>query len=404
LRVLIFSQYFTPELLAAAARLHPIAKLLAQSGAEVEVICEVPNYPDGVVQDGYRGRLVVNREFDGFRVRYVWVKAATVKTTRTRLLSYGSYAFMAAAVGVAARRPDMVFVSSPPLPAAAAAAAVAARHRVPWVFDVRDPWPEAAVALGELTNSRVIGAAEWLERRLYESASAIVTVTESFRADIAAKVSDPGKITVIPNGTTRMWLDVGASDVDRSHLGITSQRFVWTYAGNVGIAQGLETAVDAAALLGEEFELLVIGDGSVLDRLRERASERASGRVSFKGLVQPDVAARCLRASDALLVPLGTQPQLEKFVPSKLFDFCAVGRPVIIAAAGEAPRLVAEADAALSVPPGDASSLAGAVRRLRDDSDLRERLGRQGREFASGYLRERQVERLHGLLRSVARL
>lgn len=401
MRILILTQHFTPEVTAARSRLHPIAELLARGGDEVEVICEVPSHPEGVVQQGYRRRAVVKRELDGFQVRHVWVRASPAKTTASRLLFYGTYAVMGTVVGSLRRRPDVVLCSSPPLPAAAAAALVAARHRVPWVFDVRDPWPEAAVALGELTNPRMIRVAERLERRLYVSAAAIVTVTEPFRADIAAKADDPAKITVIPNGTTPMWLEAGEAEVDRAALDLPEDRFVWTYAGNVGIAQGLEAAIEAADQLGDGFQLMVIGEGPLLGRLRERAKALAPGQVVFRDLMQPAEAARHLRASDASLVPLGAQPELAKFVPSKLFDCCALGRPVIVAAAGEAPRLVAESEAALTVPPEDAAALAAAVRRLRDEPELGARLGERGREFAAGYLRERQVDRLREVLRAV---
>ena len=403
MRILVFSQYFTPEVTAARARLHPIAKHLAERGHEVEVICEVPNHPEGVILDEFRRRAVVRREFEGFSVRYVWVSTSPVKTTWSRMRFYGSYALMASLIGCTSRRPDVIFVSSPPLPAAAAAAVAAKRFRVPWVFDVRDPWPEAAVALGELTSPSVIRAAEWLERRLYASAAAIVTVTEPFRADIATRTPNPAKIAVIPNGTTRLWLDAGAVDPDRSEFQLPTDRFVWTYAGNVGIAQGLEIAVDAAALLGDGFELMVVGSGPVLDQIRRRAEDRAPGRVSFKGLLQPEQAARFLRASDALLVPLAVKPELRKFVPSKLFDCCAVGRPVIVAADGEAARLAKASEAALVVPAGDAGALADGLRRLRDDVDLRERFSERGREFAARFLREDQIGNLEDLLASVAR-
>jgi glycosyltransferase involved in cell wall biosynthesis len=401
LRILLFSQHFAPEITAAVTRVHPIAKLLAERGHEVRVIAAVPNHPEGVIHDGYRRRAVARRQLDGFEVRYAWVRTSPDKGITSRLLLYGTYAAMAAAVGSASRRPDVIFASSPPLPTAAAAAVVARRHRAPWVFDVRDPWPEAAVALGELTNPRLIRAAEWLERRLYASAAAIITVTEPFRADIATRVDDPGKISVIPNGTTQMWLNAGTQEVDRGALGLPGDRFLWTYAGNVGIAQGLDAAIDAAAVLGDEFELMVIGAGPMLAELRERA-KRCGGRVSFRDLMQPADAARYLRASDALLVPLGNRPALAKFVPSKLFDCCAVGRPVIVSAQGEAPRLAREAGAALTVPPGDPEALAMAVRRLRDKPELREQLAGNGRAFAAGYLRERQVERLEELLRLLA--
>jgi glycosyltransferase involved in cell wall biosynthesis len=401
-RILIFSQYFTPEVTAARARVHPIAQHLAERGHEVEVICEVPNHPEGIVQDGYRRKAVVKKRIDGFDVRYVWVRTSPVKTTASRALLYATYTAAATIAGAVGKRPDAILVSSPPLPAATAAMIVARRFRVPWVMDVRDPWPEAAVALGELTNPRVITALERLERRLYASAAAIVTVTEPFRRDIAAKVEDPSKITIVPNGTTRRWMEAGEAEVDRASLDMPADRFVWTYAGNLGLAQGLIPAVDAAGELGEGFQLQLVGAGPVRPRLEELAAGLHEGAVVFRGLVQPDVAARYLRASDANLVSLGAEPALEKFVPSKLFDCCAVGRPVLLAAAGEPQRLAAAADAAIPIPPEDRGALVAALRRLRDDPAAAKELGENGRRFAAGYLREDSVARLESVLAGVS--
>src|SRR5687768_3448743 len=158
-------------------------------------------------------------------------------------------------------------------------------------MDVRDPWPEAAVALGELSNSRVIAALERLERRLYRSADQIVTVTEPFREDIGRKSSSPEKITVIPNGTTQAWIDAGEGQVDRAEMDMPADRFVWTYAGNVGIAQGMEAAIAAARELGDGFQLQIVGQGPRLARVRELAAELPDGQVVFRGLVEPHVAA-----------------------------------------------------------------------------------------------------------------
>jgi glycosyltransferase involved in cell wall biosynthesis len=392
MRILLLSQYFTPEVTAARVRLHPLAEGLAARGHDVEVICEVPNHPEGIVHDGYRGRPLLRRRLDGFSVRYVWVRASPVKTPRSRLLFYGSYALMGTLAGIASRRPDVVLVSSPPLPAAAAAAAVARLRRVPWVMDVRDPWPEAAVALGELTNPRAIASLERLERHLYASAAAIVTVTEPFREDIEAKVGDPEKVTVIPNGTTDAWIEAGEREEDRAALGMPEDRFVVTYAGNIGIAQGMHAAVEAAALLDDGFQLQVVGSGPRLAEVRAQAAKLPPGRVAFRGVVPPELAARYLRASDASLVPLGGAPELTKFVPSKLFDCCAIGRPVVLSATGEAARLASEAEAALCVAPEDPRALADAIHRLRSDTDLRTRLSCNGREFARHNRRENGVD------------
>jgi glycosyltransferase involved in cell wall biosynthesis len=401
MRVLVLTQHFTPEITAARARLHSFAAGLAGLGHEVEVIAEVPNHPEGVIQPGYRRRAVVRKEIDGFTVRYVWVRARPSKTTFNRLAFYGSYAAMATAAGSLAKRPDVILASSPPLPTGAAAALVAARHRVPWVLDVRDLWPEVAIALGELRGRRAIGLARRLERRLYGSADAIVTVNDAFRADIAARIERPGpeKLSVIPNGTTRDWLDAGGVEVDRAEVDLPNDQFVWTYAGNVGLAQGLDAAVEAAGILGAGFRLVILGNGPLLGKLRERAAALPPGLVELRDPVQPEDARRLMCASDALLVSLDARPGLEKFVPSKLFDCCAVGRPVVLAANGEAPRLAG--DAVLTVPPGDPTALAAAVRSLRKDRGLGVTLAERGRRFASGYLRERQVEQLVVVLEGV---
>jgi glycosyltransferase involved in cell wall biosynthesis len=397
-RVLIFTQYFTPEVGATQTRLHTFAAGLAVRGHDVEVICEVPNHPQGLVRPGYGERLVDRRSLDGFRVRYVWVRTSPTKTTPSRLAFYGSYMVMAAAVGSFTRRPDVIFASSPPLPVAAAAAIVARRHRVPWVMDVRDLWPEAAVAVGELSNPRMLAAAERLERRLYESAAAITTVTGPFRESIAAKVGDDENIHLIPNGTTRLYLDAANLEPNRASLGLPPDKFIWTYAGNVGVAQGLETAVDAAAILGDGFQLFILGDGPMRRELEERARSLPVGFVAFHEQVAPEEAVAYLRASDALLVPLAADRILDKFVPSKLFDCCAVGRPVIVVSCGEASALAVRAGAALSRPAADAVSLANAVHCLRQDSDLRNRLATAGIRFARLHLRENSVRDFVALL------
>jgi glycosyltransferase involved in cell wall biosynthesis len=176
------------------------------------------------------------------------------------------------------------------------------------------------------------------------------------------------------------------------------------YAGNFGLAQGLDAAVEAAGLLGDDYRLILLGGGPHRDALGELAARVAPGRVEFRDLVQPEEAAGLMRAADALLVSLGSAPELAKFVPSKLFDCAALRRPVILAAAGEAPRIAERSGSALVTSPGDPEAMAAAVRRLRGDAALGERLADAGPALAREHLRERQVERLEEVLaRAVAR-
>lgn len=403
MRVLVFAQYFPPEIGAGQTRVHTFAAGLAARGHDVHVICEAPNHPQGVFQPGYGERLVDRRERDGYKVSYVKVLTGQEKTFVTRLGFYGSYVAAALAVGMATSRPDVIFASSPPLPVGIPPLAAAIRHRCPWVLDVRDLWPEAAVAMGLLSNPRIVDLTDRLARSLYKRADAITTVTEPFRQAIAAKTADHGKIELLPNGTTDFWLGAGEVEVGREELDLPGDGFLWTYAGNMSAAQGLASAVEAARILGDGFRLLMVGEGPERDQLERQAESAPSGSVIFRRQMAPAEAARLLRTSDALLVQLADQPALRDFVPSKLYDCCAVGRPVIVAAAGEPTRLAGETGCGLAVPPGDAGALAAAVRRLRDETELSGRLVAAGRDFAAANVRERQVERLEQLLERVRR-
>jgi colanic acid biosynthesis glycosyl transferase WcaI len=405
LRALLTGQYFPPEITAGANRLHSFAAGLARRGHEIEVVSEVPSHPAGRIEPGYTGRPVIRRSMDGFRVSYVWVRATPSKTPPARLLNYASYAAMATLAGSALKRPDVVLSSSPPLSVGSVGQLLAARHRVPWVLDVRDLWPDVAVVVGELSDGRMLRFAERLERRLYRSAGAITATTDHFKQVIEARGGE-GKAQVIRNGAGPSFLEAGAAPRDPgalAELGIPHNdgRFTWAYAGNLGLAQGLETAVDAARELGDGFRLLLVGEGPRRGRLEQQAEVLPAGSVEFHTPVPPAEASRILRAADALLVPLAANPGLEGFVPSKLFEYAGVGRPLVVAAAGEAAELAEQAGAAVCVAPGDAPALAAAVRRLRDDDALREQLGDRAAEFGREHSRERGVEAMERVLESV---
>jgi glycosyltransferase involved in cell wall biosynthesis len=224
--------------------------------------------------------------------------------------------------------------------------------------------------------------------------------TEPFRDYISSRGAR-GPIELMPNGTTRRWLEVGRAEPEREGAELPADRFVWTYAGNLGIAQGLETAVEAAAILGDGFQLQMVGAGAARGQLERAAAEPGAGDVVFRGPVEIDRAAQIMRASDALLVSLADRAALDRCVPGKLYNSGAVRRPVVVSAAGETKKQSEAAGAALTVTPGDAQGLAHAVRSLRDDPELSGRLIEGGERLAAANLREDALERLSALLTTV---
>ena len=396
MRILVASQYFPPEVGATQNRLGTFVDGLVARGHDVTVLCEQPNHPSGVFRPGF-GRRPVAVERDGRKTVYrLWVAASPRKTTARRLAFYGSYAAGAGLGTAALGGHAVVFTSSPPLPGPLAVAAAARARRVPYVLDVRDLWPAAAEALGELSNRRVLAAFERAERWLYRGAAAVTATTRPFCAHID-RVAGRSVAVHLPNGALDELLALPAQPPPGG------AEFRVGYAGNLGIAQGMGIVLEAAeGLRGEPVRFELVGDGPLAAELRAEVARRGLESIRFTpGIPVEDVAA-FMQSCDAMLVPLRDHPLLRDFIPSKLYDAMAVGRPALVAAAGEATALAEESGCGLAVPPEDGERLAQAIRRLRAEPELARRLGEAGRAAAAGFARSRQVERLEQVLSRAA--
>ncbi|HWG56021.1 MAG TPA: glycosyltransferase [Gaiellaceae bacterium] len=400
LRVILLSQYFPPEVGATQSRMQSFAEHLADRGHRVCVICEFPNHPHGVIPPEYKGMLVEDDLSNAYRVLRVWVRAEQRKTQSTRMAFYLSYMALATAASARAGPADVIVATTPPLFTAVAGAAIARMKRAPLVLDVRDLWPAAAVSLNQI-GPTAARAGAWLERTLYSEAAATVAVTKPFCNHIDGFRRKPPPTALIPNGTLEMFFDL--EPAERRALTPNRDRFVVTFAGTHGIAQGLPSVLDAAERVDSGADFVFIGEGPVREALVADSAARGLANVHFRPQVPLHDMPPLVAASDALLVPLSAHPTFETFVPSKLIDFMAVGRPVILAAAGEAARLVTTAGAGVVVEPENPAALADAVRWLREHPAEAAAMGARGREFARKRLRSVQAERLEELLLSLCR-
>jgi len=403
-RVLVFTQYYPPEVGATQNRLHFFASSLAARGHEVTVVTELPNHPSGIIWPDYRGRAWRRAREDGVDVVRIWVKTAPKKTFATRIQFYLSYAGLgyAAAMLLSGGRHDVVFASSPPLTVGIPAWFYARSRGVPLVLDIRDPWPRIAVELGEMRNPRAIALARRLERTLYRDAAAITAVTRGFVDEIERSGVPRERLTLLPNGTMADVFSPGAPDAAlKESLGLAG-RFVVGYFGTHGIAQDLPNVVEAAALLADDPRLrfVFVGEGPVKADLVARTRALGLDNVLFLPQVPLADAARQIRIADVGLVPLRRIEMFDTFVPSKLFDLMACACPVLLQVDGEARSILEESRGGRFVPPGDPRALAAAIRALAGAPDEeRRRMGEAGAAFVRrSYLREQQVDRLIAVL------
>ena len=398
LRIVLLSQYFPPEVGATQSRMQSFAEYLSARGHQVTVICEFPNHPTGVIPNSYRHHVWEDDRSNPYRVLRVWVKANPEKTQKTRMAFYLSYMALAAAMAPVAGRADVVVATSPPLFTGLAGLALARANRAPFILDVRDLWPAAAVSLDQIPSSRAVALGERLERFLYRRAAVVTAVTEPFLEHIDRVRARRPSSEFLPNGTLDMFFDIEPSQAARSELGVSRDSFVVMFAGTLGIAQALPSVLEAAELVGEGIEFVFVGEGPVRERLVRKAEAKGLRNVHFHPQVPLGDVPPLLAAADALLVTLSAHETFRDFVPSKLIDFMAAGRPVVLAAAGVSAELLHGAEGGIVVSPEDPAALAAAVERLAADPEGAARLARNAREAVRPRLRSAQAARLEEIL------
>ena len=393
MRILILTQYYPPEIGAPQRRLSSLARRLSAMGHAVRVLTAVPNYPEGRVHAEFRRRLLVRETRDGIPVLRAWMWATRSRAVPPRFLSYLSFAASALVAGLCDRRDtDVVLTESPPLFLGATGLLVARARRAAFVLNVADLWPRAAVEMNVVTSRPLIAAARWLERTLYRRASLVMTQTEGMKREIAD--TGAAHTLLFENGVDLEVFRPDAADPERLRaLGLGD--FVVGYAGLHGTCQQLDVVVEAARAMGDDSRttFALFGDGPERERLRGLARDLPA--VRFLPSQAPERMPALVAAWGAGVVTLRDLPVLSAARPSKMFEVMGAGVPLVLAARGEAARIVRDADCGLVVEPGDGRGLADAIARLRDDPALRARLGRNGRRTAeTRFDRARIAERV----------
>ena len=405
MKILMLTQYFYPEVGATQTRIHEFAKNLIEHGHDVTVITEVPNHPIGIIHEKYQGQLFVLEEYDQIRVIRVWVWARQKKNFLNRILFYLSYMVMSFFAGLYFKgRYDIIFATSPPLFVGVSGYLLSIFKHGRFVLDVRDLWPAAATALGELSNRRIVMLAEKIERILYKNAAAIIAVTQGFCEFIRKKVSEDKEIYYIPNGTVIDLFLPQPPDLElKASLGL-QRKFVVTFAGTLGIAQGLWSIIHAAKLLRheEDIALLFIGDGPVKKNLIDLARELQLKNTFFHPQVPINNINPYLNISDVLLVSLKNDVVFDTFIPSKMFDFMSCGKPIILSVDGEARRIFTEAEAGIWVHPENFYEMCDAIIALHEDRELCRHYGENGRNYViKHFSRKEQARKLEKVFESL---
>jgi hypothetical protein len=396
MRILIVTHYFPPEIGAPQARLSELARAWADGGDEVTVLTGMPNHPTGVVPPAYRRRLRLVEQVDGYRVVRTWLYATPNEGFIKKTLGHLSFMITSVLLGTRLIGPaDVVVVSSPTFFSIFGAWAVSKFKRAPLVIDVRDLWPAIFVELGVLTNGRLIALLERCELWAYGQATEVVVVSEGFRQDLIRRGVPAEKVATVRNGADVDRFSPGRDPAPgRERLGAADGDVVALYLGAHGLSHGLDTVVDAAALLadapGAPVRIAMVGEGANRSALEAQVDRLGLKNVIMHPGVPRDEVPDLLAAADICLVPLRDLPLFSTFIPSKIFEYFAVGKPVIGAVRGEAAAILRDGGA-LVIEPGNPAALAEAVAELAGDADRRAAMGGEAREYVATHYDRRQL-------------
>ena len=405
MHILFLSDNFPPEVNAPASRTFEHCRERVRLGHQVTVITCAPNFPKGKVFAGYRNKLWQAEEMDGIRVIRVWSYITANSGFLKRILDYQS--FMATSVVAAwfVRKVDVVVGTSPQFFTACAACATGWLKRVPYVFELRDLWPESIRAVGAMRSSFWLDLLERLELFLYRRAALVVSVTHSFKRNLVDRGIEKGKVVVVTNGvdTTRFKPQPKDRQLEEQ-LGL-SGKFVAGYVGTHGMAHGLETLLKAAKRLqgkGEggarEVVFLFLGDGANKERLVAKAEEMGLVNVRFLDSVPKEQVARYWSLLDVSIIHLKKTPLFTTVIPSKLFECMGMGIPVLHGVAGESAEIVRNEGCGRVFEPENESELSELICLMRDSTGLLSEYRQKALEAARKYDRQNQAKRMLTLL------
>lgn len=383
MHILFLTDNFPPEVNAPATRTYEHCKEWVKAGHRVTVVTCAPNFPKGKLFDGYSNKLWQTENMDGIHVIRVWTYITGNEGFAKRILDYLSFMVTATIASLFVRRVDIVIGTSPQFFTACAACMASAAKRCPWIFEVRDLWPESIKAVGAMRDSFTLRWLEKLELFLYRQADAVVAVTAAFRQNLVQRGVDEKKIKVVTNGVDlfRFQRRSKVRDLEEK-LGLRG-KFVAGYIGTHGLAHSLETIVDAAASLesdanGADFVFLLLGDGANKDKIRQRASEKALRNIIFLDSVAKKDVIRHWSVLDVSIVHLKKSELFRSVIPSKIFESMAMGIPILLGVEGESADIIHHHEVGLVFEPENVGALVADLQRMRHDTALRTKCANNG--------------------------
>ena len=394
LNILFLTDNFPPERNVPAMRTWEHVSRWVKDGHKVTIITTAPNFPQGKPLAGYTNRWYMKEDMGGVTVIRVKSYIAANEGFLKRILDYVSFMVTGGIVAMFQKRPDILITTSPQFFCAVAGWVVSRLRRLPWIFELRDLWPASIVAVGAMKEGIAIKTLYWMEMSMYRAADRVIAVTKGLKQDLVDRGIPSDKIVVVRNGADTNRFTPRPKDATFVEKFGLQGKFVVGYYGTIGMGAGVQTAVDAGAILRDRDDIVIMlaGAGAEYDEVEKSIQEQGLTNVKLlPPFDQADMPA-VWSLLDAAIVMMKDRPLFRATISSKTFEALAMGMPVIMSLpAGEATGLVDEYGFGINVLPENPEDMANAIQKLADDPALTKALGQKALEASRDFSRERSA-------------
>lgn len=402
MHILLIHQAFTSLDEAGGTRHAELAQYLTEQGHKVTVIASPVSYLTG--ESIFKQKWVTKTHpAPNLTVYRCFTYSALHKSFIHRVISFISFMASSFITSLKVRNVDIVWGTSPPLFQGGTAWLVARLKKSVFLFEVRDLWPAFAIAVGVLKNKFLITASEWFERFLYRHADRVIVNSPGFIEHVTKYGAR--QVTLIPNSVDVARFVSRADPAVFREMHALNDNFVVMYAGAHGLSNDLDVILDAADLLKPEKKIrfLLVGDGKNKPALIAKAKQKNLSNVAFLPPQPKKNMPDVLGAADACIAILKPLELYKTTYPNKVFDYMAAAKPVILVIDGVIRQVVEAAGAGIFVQPGDARSLANAIKTLHSDPSRAASMGKAGYRYVRKHFnREDVAKQLMVLLEQIS--
>lgn len=405
MKILYLADNYYPEITPGAFRPTEHSRIWVEKGEEVTVITGIPNFPRGKPYAGYEDKKNIVENIQGVTVDRVSTYMTPNEGFLRRSLDFLSFT-LSAIIRARKYKCDIILTSSPPLFTGIAAFVVSKIKKKPWIFEIRDLWPESIRDVGLLGGGFLYRLLEKCELFLYRKAHAIVCLSPAFRDDLINRGIDENRIHVIPNGAPpRHQQKKPLPDSHKQILVDLRKKYscLFGYVGRLGMAHRLEQVLYAARkCAGNDIHFVFIGEGAEKGKLLKLRSTLKVNNVTFLEPLSREQVFSAYDYFDAGLVVQRKGETFKKNIPSKLFDLAAAGLPILLGVEGEAQKLVQSRNCGICFEPENADELAQTAVTFCGDTDLQKNLSKNSLRLAAEFDRDKMAEKMLRLLQQTA--